>query len=476
MNKTAKWMVVGGIVVALAAGGTVAYRRHAREMRWHAEAVAALPARPVNVTYPEFISRVKDAKAQVRAEDNWRDGLGALASLYHANGATQEAATLYGVLVRADAENARWTDRLASIYSLYGQLDQAVLLWRRTARLDPHYLPAQLNLADALIKMNQSSEAVPIYEAVLKVEPQNPYAVAGLAKADIAAERWAEARSRLENAGLSTGVNIGENILVSVYEHLGETDKAREMRSRLKTTDSYIETPDPWVEEVSDDCYDAFRLTWDSGAARRRSDNPRALRLLEKAIQVNPRYALAYFQMGILQVDLHDPDAAKKAFRTSIELDPAFGDAWAKLIALSRSREEADQVLAEGLRRCPDSPSIHALNGRRLKALGRVDEALEEFKRVAELRPSEILGLIDCARIYFERGQDALAAHTLERALEIIPEDPLVLSTLAVYWIGVKNEPKAHEFILRCRTQVRLREDRLLQITNAYQTAFGRLP
>lgn len=469
-------MAIGAIVAALTVGGAIAYARHARETRWHAEAVAALPLRPASIVYPELINRIEAAEEEVRAEVNWRDGLGALASLYHANGATQEAATLYGVLVRADPENARWPDRLASIYSLYGQLDQAILLWRRTAQIDSHYLPAQLNLADALVKMNRAPEAVPIYEAVLKAEPQNPYAVAGLAKTDIAAGRWQEARSRLENAGLSSGVNIGENILVTVYEHLGEADKARVMRSRLKSTDSYIETPDPWLEEVSDDCYDAFRLTWDSGAARRRSDQPRALRLLEKAIRVNPKYALAYFQIGVLQVDLHDRDAAKKALRTSIELDPTFGDAWAKLIALSRSREEADQVLAEGLRRCPDSPSLHAMNGKRLKANGQVDAALEEFKRVAELRPSEILGLIDCAQIYFQRGQDDLAVQTLERALEIVPEDPLVVSTLAIYWIGVKDESKAHDLVLRCRAQVRLPEDRLLQITNAYQTAFGRSP
>ena len=240
MTRTTKWILVSGVVAALTAGGAVTYVHYAREARWHAEAVAALPARPVNVVYPELINRVEGAEEQVRAEVNWRGGLGALASLYHANGATQEAATLYGVLVRADAENAHWPDRLASIYSLYGQLDQAVLLWRRTAQIDPHYLPAQLNLADALIKMNQASEAVPIYEAVLKVEPQNPYAVAGLAKTDIAAGRWQQAQSRLENAGLSSGVNIGENILVTVYEHLGEADQARAMRSRLKSTDSYV--------------------------------------------------------------------------------------------------------------------------------------------------------------------------------------------------------------------------------------------
>lgn len=467
---------MGGILIALTAGGAAAYVRRAREARWHEEAVTALPTRPANIVYPEFITRVEAAEKQVRASDNWRGGLGVLASLYHANGATQEAATLYGVLVRADAEDARWADRLASIYSLYGQLDQAVLLWRRTVEIDPHYLPAQLNLADAMIKMNRAPDAVAIYDAVLKVEPQNPYAVAGLAKVDIAAGRWLQARERLENAGVSTGPKIGENILVTVYEHLGETAKAEAMRSQAKSTDSYIEIPDPWLDEVSDDCYDPYRLALDSGTARRKTDLPRALRLLEKAIRVKPSYALAYFQMGLLQVDLHNPEAAKKALRTSVDLDPTYGDAWGKLIALSRSREEADLVLAEGLRRCADSPTLHAMNGKRLKAAGRVDEALEEFKRVAELRPSEILGLIDCAQIYFQRGQDALAVQTLQRALEIVPEDPLVLSTLAIYWIGVKNEPKAREVVLRCRAQVRLPENHLVRITNAYQTAFGRSP
>ena len=476
VNKRTKWILFGGVLAALMVGGAPAYMRHAREANWHKEAVAALPARPANVVHPEFISRVAAAEEEVRAGGGWRSGLGRLASLYHANGDVQAAATLYGVLIKADAGNARWADRLAAIYALYGQLDQAVLLWQRTAKIDPRYLPAQLNLADAMIKMNRAPEAVPIYDAVLKVEPQNPYAMAGLAKADIAAGRWREAASRLENAGVSSQGAIGENILVTVYEHLGATDKAEAIRSRAKTTDSYLEIPDPWLDEVSEDCYDVFRLTLDSGAARRKADLPRALRLLEKAIRVNPAYALAYFQLGLLQVDLHNPAEAKKALRASVDLDPTFGDAWAKLIALSGSREEAELTLAEGLRKCPDSPTLHSLNGKRLKATGRLDEALEAFQLVANLRPSEILGLIDCAQIYFQRGQTELAVETLQRALEIVPEDPLVLGTLAVHWIGVKNEPKAREYLLRCQKQVRLPKAQLVQLTDAYRSAFGRSP
>ena len=65
---------------------------------------------------------------------------------------------------------------------------------------------------------------------------------------------------------------------------------------------------------------------------------------------------------------------------------------------------------------------------------------------------------------------------TLQQALEITPDDPLVLSTLALYWITVKNEPKAKEFVLRCQAQPRLPKEHLQQVTAAYRAAFGRLP
>jgi tetratricopeptide (TPR) repeat protein len=476
VNRTIKGILTIGLVAAFVAGGSTAYIRRARETRWHEEAVNAMSvglSQPLN---PEFLSRVKAAEAQVRTGENWRNALGQLASLYHSNGYVQEAVPLYGILMEADVKNARWANRLASIYTLYGQLDEAILLWRRTAQIDPHYLPAQLNLADALIKLNRPREAVAIYDSVMKVDPQNPYATAGLAKAEIAEGNWAQAQSRLEKAGLATGAKVGENLLVTVYEHLGVTDKAEAMRGRAKTIDSYLEIPDPWLDEVGDDCYDAFRLTLDSGSARRKGDLPRALRLLEKAVRVKPTYSLAYFQMGLVQVDLHDLVAAKQALRRSVDLDPTLGDAWAKLIALSSSRAEAEFVLAEGLRKCPDSPTLHSLNGNRLKASEQFDQAIGEFKLVAKLRPAEILGLIDCAQIYFQRGQNTLAVEMLQRALEILPEDPLVLSTLAVYWIGVKNEPEALKFVLRCRAQVRVPKDRLAEVTKAYRNAFGRSP
>jgi tetratricopeptide (TPR) repeat protein len=105
-----------------------------------------------------------------------------------------------------------------------------------------------------------------------------------------------------------------------------------------------------------------------------------------------------------------------------------------------------------------------------------VDEALAEYKIVADLRPSEILGLIECARIYFQRGQNTLAVQTMQQALEILPEDPLALGTLAVYWIGERNESEAHQYLLRCRMQVRLPKAQLAQLQDAYRATFGHPP
>ncbi|MDQ8186490.1 tetratricopeptide repeat protein [Pelagicoccus sp. SDUM812002] len=476
MSRTTIWTLVGGLFVVLVVGGLWVYQPHARETRWHKEAIAALPPVPADATYPELIARIENAEKQVRSGDNWRSQLGSLASLYHANGYTSEAVSLYGILVRTDENNGRWTNRLASLYALYGQLDQSMLLWQRTTQIAPSYLPAKLNLADAMIKTNRAPEAAPIYKTVLIADPKNPYAIAGLAQADMAAGHWERAKERLEGAGLATETGIGENTLVTVYEHLGEIDKARALRSRAKSTDSYIEVPDPWIDEVSEDCYDPYRLTLEAGAARRKRELPRAQRLLETAIQVDPEYAHAHFQMGLLQLELQNRQAAKEALRQSVDLDPSYGDGWSQLIAISTSQPEAARLLEEGLRKCPDSPSLHSLNGNRLRMQGRLDEALEAFKKVAELRPAEILGLINCSQIYYQRGQTELAVQTLEDALQILPEDPIVLWTLAVHWIETKNEAKALEHIERCQAQPRVPPANLQRAKDAFQSTFGNSP
>ena len=64
---------------------------------------------------------------------------------------------------------------------------------------------------------------------MLKVDPQNPYAIAGLAKAHIAAGNWLQAKNRLEKGGLYANVvRVAPSMLVTA----AEVDEAAEKLDR----------------------------------------------------------------------------------------------------------------------------------------------------------------------------------------------------------------------------------------------------
>ena len=134
----------------------------------------------------------------MKAGDNRIAALGELSRLYHANGFFAEACQCYQALLQADGADPLWPYRFATIVAGYGQLADALPLLRRAVSLAPDYIPARIRLGDTLLKMNQKAEAGAAYAAVLDREPNNPYALLGLARLDVDAGRWAEARERLE--------------------------------------------------------------------------------------------------------------------------------------------------------------------------------------------------------------------------------------------------------------------------------------
>ncbi|MDQ8184226.1 tetratricopeptide repeat protein [Pelagicoccus sp. SDUM812002] len=207
-----------------------------------------------------------------------------------------------------------------------------------------------------------------------------------------------------------------------------------------------------------------FPLRLQAVAARRKQELPRARRFLEKAIKVDPSHAHAHFQLGLLYLDLQDLESAKITIRKSVDLNPSYGDGWVQLIEFSQSQAEATRLFEEGLRKCPNSPTLHSLNGKRLKASGQLNEALEAFRKVASLRPAEILRLFECTLIQFQRGENDEANASLQKALEIVPEDPLVLYMLAIHWIKEDNEPNALDLARRCLAQTSLSEVHLSQV------------
>jgi len=119
--------------------------------------------------------------------------------------------------------------------------------------------------------------------------------------------------------------------------------------------------------------------------------------ILEKAMgeyiasqQSNAERPEAQTNLGNLYAAKGQVDKAEKAYKTAIEIEPAFVSAYVNLADLYRAQDkekEAEQILLEAMKSSPNSGALHYGLGLSLVRQKRMDDALEQLKMATELNP-----------------------------------------------------------------------------------------
>jgi tetratricopeptide (TPR) repeat protein len=476
IQRRAIWIIAVVTLGGLTAAGYLWWRASERD----AIVAASIPHRPDLSALPaEMTQRVEACERRAQSGPDRIKALGELSRLYHANGFFAEASQCYQGLLQVDSADPRWWHRLATIVAGYGQLDDALPLWRRAVILAPEHVQISLRLADALLKTNQNAEAAKVYSKALEREPQNPYALLGLARLDIDAGRWDSARERLEVVVQKSNFRIGYDLLPTVYEHLGETTRAEAIRARHKASGAFYDVPDPWVDELVDDCYDTYRISAAAGTANHVGDTLAAIHILERALEIAPNKLELQFQMAGFYLQLRDYANARRYFERCTVLAPGFPDGWAQLsdLLLEQGEQQAsERALVDGLANCPNSPGLHLALGQRMSGAGRLPEAIQEFKETIHLRPQEADGYVELASAYFhlDRIKDGIAE--LQKSLQVEPENPTALSTLAFVAIRTGDQAGAREWLHHVRQQARILPESREALEKAFRDQFGQPP
>ncbi|HYD82767.1 MAG TPA: tetratricopeptide repeat protein, partial [Opitutus sp.] len=348
-------------------------------------------------------------------------------------------------------------------------------LWRRVVELAPDYTPARLRLGDSLLKNNRLDEAAATYAAVLERDHDNAYAQLGLARIDLEAERWTQARERLETVVRATNYELGYDLIVSLYERLGQADRALAIRGSAKAFGSFRDPVDPWLDALLDLCYDPYRISLAAGIAARSGDPARGRALLERAIELAPGDISTRFQLGTLSLQQGDTTTAREQFERCTILAPDFSDGWAQLSALQAKLGDsagAARTLATGLRHCPDSPGLHLMQARTFRQAGRIEEAINEFMISINLRPNEPEAFIELGSMLVSAGRTDEGMEQLRRSLETDPANPMALSILAFHAISTRNEAEADQWMSRIAEQPRVSREQASRIHAAYRQQF----
>ena len=156
----------------------------------------------------------------------------------------------------------------------------------------------------------------------------------------------------------------------------------------------------------------------------------------QRAVELDPNFALAWARMAILRsflnfnaIDLntYTPDSVKQAADRAMALAPDAGESWiaqgSYRYRILRDFNSAFAAYEEARKRLPNSALVYEYRGFVLRRLGRWQEAETSYKKAIELDPLDVQLLTTVGNefyLYLRRFDDALAS--IDRALQIAPE------------------------------------------------------
>ena len=184
-----------------------------------------------------------------------------------------------------------------------------------------------------------------------------------------------------------------------------------------------------------------------------------ARRMFERAIEVDPDYALAYAGIADCCSFLYmywdgskaNLEGADSASRRALELDPELAEAHASrgfAVSLSKRYDEARREFETAIRLNPKQFEAHYLYARACFQEGKLEEAVRHYEDAARVRPEDyqVLILMAAPLKGLGREQDMLAAlrrglEVAQRHLELNPDDvrALYLGAGALMQLGERE-------------------------------------
>lgn len=277
------------------------------------------------------------------------------------------------VALASDAPELQF--ELGQVLASGGHAEDAIAAFARATVLRPDFVDAWYLLGMSLYGVRRDADALPALRRAHVLAPQHPQILRALAETEYALEHHAEA--------------------LALYERLAPSPQ---------TADAGL----------------CLRLS----QCRRRLGAPAdALALLEIALPRFPDEALLWQELGWVQEDLGDADAARAAYARAQALRPDWADPLGSVIALDRTAAPQDAVTrAEAMADAPSLPEpqrafLHHVLGKRRDALGDHPAAARHWREANRLRRALDGGF---ERAEFSAQVDALIAAFTPDALDAL--------------------------------------------------------
>jgi TolB-like protein/Flp pilus assembly protein TadD len=199
----------------------------------------------------------------------------------------------------------------------------------------------------------------------------------------------------------------------------------------------------------------------------RRRSHEFARQLFERAIELDPGYALAHcgvsdccsFLYQYFDASAENLRKADSASRRALELAPHLAESHASrglAVSLTGQFDEAEKEFQEAMRLDPKSFEAAYFFARSCIAQGKAEEAVKWFERAIAVRPDDFAALIILAGAYMELGRAEDVTRAMRRAydaarkhLELNPDNPRALYMGAAALVQLGELDKALDWTRR---------------------------
>jgi len=206
--------------------------------------------------------------------------------------------------------------------------------------------------------------------------------------------------------------------------------------------------------------YEAYLLGKQRMATRNSEALAEAVDYFQRAIDLDPMFALAYVGLGdsyFLQTEYSDVSRektlskAKTAIANALKLDDRLGEAYTSLASLRQAMNDddgAEIVYKWAMELNPNYATTYHWYGTLLMKSGRADEALKRFRKANELDPRSIIinHAIAAGLTMSGRFDEALRQH--KKVIEIDPNFPFSYTGIAsLYWSAYGRLDEAYVWL-----------------------------
>jgi protein O-GlcNAc transferase len=158
-----------------------------------------------------------------------------------------------------------------------------------------------------------------------------------------------------------------------------------------------------------------------------RGNHAEGIRLMIRALAVNPASAEAHVNLGRMQAEADDLDAAADSYRRAISLNPRLPMAHSNFSAVLRRLGYREEALSHGraaVKLAPDYADAWSNCSIILLELGRFDDARASYEKVLTLDPANVDAAMGRALAVHSADRHAEAISCFDRVLQLRPDQP----------------------------------------------------